>query len=78
MEAIADADAGNDGSAKDYREHHKGRAVAIRGVCRGFFGADVIEIDVLLQDLVGRERDLVDRLGIQFMCLVRNLSGGLA
>ena len=74
----ADGDADDHGRAEDDREHHEGGGVAVGGILGRLVGAGVVEVDVLLQDVVGLEPDLVDRLGVQLMGLVRNLAGRLA
>ena len=74
----ADADADDHGGAEDDGENHEGRGVAVGGILGRLVGAGVVEVDILLQDVVGLDPDLVDGLGIQFVRLMRNLAGGLA
>ncbi|MGY3411659.1 hypothetical protein ACVWZV_007772 [Bradyrhizobium sp. GM5.1] len=77
-EVEADADADDDGRAEDDRDQHEGIVVAVGGILRGLVSALGVELDVLGQDRVGLKADLVDRLGVQLLGLMRNLAGLLA
>ena len=74
----ADGDAGEDHRAEDHGQHHESRTIAVSGILRRLVGAGIVEIDVLLQDRIGLEPDLVDRLGVQFMGLLGKLARRLA
>jgi len=76
VEAHADTD--DDGGTEDDREHHEGRCVIVGGVLRCSVGALVVEVDVLLQDLVGLDPDLVHLLGVELMGCVGDLAALLA
>ena len=55
------------GRTEDHGQHHEGGSVAVGRILRRLVGAGVVEVDVLLQDGIGLEPDLVDRLGVQVM-----------
>ena len=74
----ADGDTDDDGRAEDHGKHHEGGGVAVGRILRRLVGAGIVEVDVLLQDGIGVEPDLVDRLGVQLMGLTGNLAGRLA
>ena len=72
----ADGNADDNRGADDGREHHERGKVIVGCILGRLVGARVVEINVLLEDIVGFDPDLVDRLAVQLVRFMRRLAGG--